>query len=119
MLVQIRRADGTIDPFSSGSYIPPAGGPQQFSVDDFSLDVLGTWRSPHNGTRYPSLWRLRIPSLKLDLEIQSRLSDQELNLRYAYWEGVVDVRGEKAGQLQQGQGYMELTGYAQSMAGQF
>lgn len=119
MVFQIRRADGSIDPFSSGSYIPPAGESQQLSVDDFSLEVLDTWRSPHSDARYPSRWRLRIPSLKLDLEIQSRLSDQELNLSYAYWEGVVDVRGEKAGQPLQGQGYMELTGYAQSMAGQF
>ncbi len=119
MVFQIRRADGSIDPFSSGAYIPPAGAPQQLGVDDFSLDVLDTWRSPHSGARYPSRWRLRIPSQALDVEIQSLLADQELNLSYAYWEGAVSIDGEKAGQPLQGAGYMELTGYAQSMAGQF
>jgi predicted secreted hydrolase len=119
MLFQLRRADGGVDPFSSGAYIPPDGPPIQLGADDFTLTTLETWTSPHSGARYPARWRLRIPAIGLDVEISPLLADQELNLSYAYWEGAVSVEGEKDGQPLSGEGYMELSGYAESMAGQF
>ncbi len=51
--------------------------------------------------------------------IQPCVADQELNLRYVYWEGCVSIAGEKGGINVLGKGYVELTGYAGSMAGEF
>jgi predicted secreted hydrolase len=47
------------------------------------------------------------------------MSDQEMNVSYAYWEGAVNVKGEFANQLVAGSGYVEMTGYAASMEGEF
>jgi predicted secreted hydrolase len=47
------------------------------------------------------------------------ISDQELNVGYNYWEGAVRAEGTLAGQKFSGSGYVELTGYAGSMSGQF
>ncbi len=40
-------------------------------------------------------------------------------MSYAYWEGAVQVEGERAGLAIGGNGYVEMTGYAASMQGQF
>jgi predicted secreted hydrolase len=53
------------------------------------------------------------------LEIVPLLPDQELNVSYAYWEGAVGITGERATSPVEGNGYVELTGYAGSMQNQF
>jgi predicted secreted hydrolase len=55
----------------------------------------------------------------LILNIEPFLVDQELDVSYAYWEGAVRVDGSRASQPVNGQGYVEMTGYASSMQGQF
>ena len=55
---------------------------------------------------------MRIPTRKLDLQIQPIIADQELDLAVRYWEGAVRVRGTEAGEPVAGHGYVELTGYA-------
>ncbi|NIV35676.1 MAG: carotenoid 1,2-hydratase, partial [Anaerolineae bacterium] len=77
-----------------------------------------SWRSPNSGATYPAGWTLVVPKLDLTLSIDPYLSDQELIVSYAYWEGAVEVEGERAGQAVSGSGYVELTGYAGSMQGQ-
>mgnify|MGYP005832942635 CR=1 FL=1 len=119
MVFHIRKADGSIDPFSSGTFIAPDGQPTRLSRDDFALSVTDTWRSPRSGAVYPSGWTLEAPSLDLSLRIRPYLRDQELNVSYTYWEGAVRIEGERAGQPVQGNGYVELTGYAASMQRQF
>jgi predicted secreted hydrolase len=119
MLFQIRKADGEIDPFSSGTLIGPEGETRRLTRDDFTIDVEETWRSPRSGTSYPARWRVRIPDVDLVLAIEPYLADQELNLSYAYWEGAVRIEGERAGASITGEGYVELTGYAGSMEEQF
>jgi predicted secreted hydrolase len=42
-----------------------------------------------------------------------------MDVSYNYWEGAVSVSGERSGQLVKGNGYVELTGYADSMSGEF
>ncbi len=37
------------------------------------VDATGTWRSPHTGGVYPSGWRVRIPSARLDLTLTPAL----------------------------------------------
>ena len=115
----IRQTDGSVDPFSAGSFVDADGGVTQLSRDDFQITVRDTWRSPHSGAVYPAAWTVVIPSLDLRLELKPWLADQELNVSYSYWEGAVQVAGERAGQPVSGNGYVEMTGYAGSMQGQF
>lgn len=119
MVFQLRRADGTVDRFSSGTLVAPDGSTRRLEAGDFSLQPTGSWRSPRSGAEYPSGWRLDIPSAELRLTISPRLADQEMNVSYAYWEGAVSVEGTLGAQMVSGNGYVELTGYAGSMQGQF
>ncbi len=119
MMFQIRRDDGSIDPFSSGTVITPESDTIHLTRDQFEIQVSDTWESPHSGAAYPSTWTVRIPSTNLTLEIQPYLSDQEMNVSYAYWEGAVEVRGTMDGISVIGSGYVEMTGYAASMEGEF
>ena len=115
----IRKADGSIDPFSAASFVDADGTVTRLGRDDFQIEVKDTWRSPHSGGEYPAQWTVTVPSLDLTLEIEPWLADQELNVSYAYWEGAVKVTGTRAGQPVSGNGYVEMTGYAGSMQGQF
>lgn len=62
---------------------------------------------------------VEVPAADLTLEIEPYLADQELNVSYAYWEGAVRISGEQSGNPVRGNGYVEMTGYASSMQGQF
>lgn len=119
MLFQIRRSDGSIDPFSSGTYIAPDGTTTPLNRDDFTIIVEDRWRSPRSGAVYPARWRLQIPNQDLELHITPLLADQELNVSYSYWEGAVSIRGKHSSQEISGYGYVELTGYSRSMSGEF
>jgi predicted secreted hydrolase len=119
MAFQLRRADGQPDGFSSGSLVAPDGASRTLGPDDFTVTPSGEWRSPHTGGAYPSGWRVTVPSAGLDLTVTPLLADQENRLSFTYWEGAVDVTGTSNGQLVTGRGYVELTGYAGSMQGQF
>jgi predicted secreted hydrolase len=119
MVFQIRKQDGSVDPFSSGTFITADGQTIPLSRDDLKIVVSGTWRSPHSGATYPARWQVSVPAANLTLEIAPHLADQELNVSYAYWEGAVQVSGARAGRPVGGNGYVELTGYAASMQNQF
>jgi predicted secreted hydrolase len=87
--------------------------------DDFQITVNATWRSPHSGASYPAAWTVKVPALDLTLDIKPYSSDQELDVSVRYWEGAVQIRGERAGHAVNGSGYVEMTGYAGSIGGQF
>jgi predicted secreted hydrolase len=113
MIYQIRGEDGSPDPLSDGVLIGPDGARTPLTWgDDVTLEVLDEWRSPVDGSAYPSGWRIRIPERGWDLRVEPVLEDQELNLAFRYWEGAVDVTGETARGPASGRGYVELTGYA-------
>ncbi|MBK8988861.1 MAG: hypothetical protein IPM39_22760 [Chloroflexi bacterium] len=117
MLFQIRNADGSLEPFSSGSYIAPDGTITHLALADFTIAVLDTWLSPTSGGEYPAGWRISIPKLALELEGRPLLPNQELNVSTTYWEGAVEFSGTLAGAPVTARGYVELTGYAGSMNG--
>ncbi len=110
MFYQLRRTDGAIDRFSSGTLTDPAGAATTLSPDEVILEVLDTWHSPR-GTQYPSQWRLRLPSHGLALDVRPVLANQELDVSIPYWEGAVDVEGVRDGRAVTGRGYVELVGY--------
>lgn len=111
MYYRLRRRDGSISPFSAGTLIAPDGSTRHLKAADVSIKVLAHWRSPRGG-RYPSRWRVRVPSARLTLDVKPALADQELNLNVRYWEGAVSVSGSRAERPVTGRGYVELTGYA-------
>ena len=112
-------SDGSIDPFSSGTWISPNGEVILLERKDFEIQVEDSWRSPNSGAEYPSKWILNIPLLDLNLAVSPLLADQELNVSYNYWEGAVDVDGTTKGASTSGSGYVEMTGYASSIEGEF
>jgi predicted secreted hydrolase len=119
MVFQLRQNDGSVDPFSSGTWIAPDGSARHLPRDEFEIRVVDTWRSPRSGATYPAGWTVSVPAVELRLEIEPHLADQELNVSYAYWEGAVRIEGQRGGQPVSGDGYVEMTGYAGSMQGQF
>lgn len=119
MVFQIRRDDGSIDPFSGGSFVASDGSVVHLAQNDFIIEIQDTWASPRSSGIYPSRWAVSVPKLDLILNIEPFLADQELDVSYAYWEGAVRFDGNRATQLVNGHGYVEMTGYASSMQGQF
>jgi predicted secreted hydrolase len=119
MIFQIRRSDGTVDPFSSGSWISPNGELIHLEKKNFEIQVEDSWSSPNSGAEYPSQWTINIPLLDLNLAVTPLLADQEMNVSYNYWEGVVKVDGIVRGASVSGNGYVEMTGYAASIEGEF
>jgi predicted secreted hydrolase len=49
--------------------------------------------------------------LNLDVEIEPRLANQELNTSTRYWEGACIVKGTRDGRAIRGKAYVELVGY--------
>ncbi len=118
MLFELRRADGTVDPASHGTLIPArleapsrdsAGRPtRHLESTAFSLTVLDRWQS-RTGVRYPSRWRIEVPSAGLELLVEPWLVNQELDISFRYYEGAVRIRDRTGRSL--GSGYVELVGY--------
>jgi predicted secreted hydrolase len=110
MLFDLRRKDGGIDPFSSGTYIARDGRSTHLKRADFELRPLESWTSPKTGARYPVRWRVSVPSLKIQLECVAAIPNQELvsedDAGPTYWEGAVTYSGSATGV-----GYLEMTGY--------
>lgn len=115
MLYRLRHRDGSVDPFSSGSYVDAQGRTQFLSLRDFRMTPSGrTWTSPQTRGAYPIQWHITIPRLGLEADVSSPLADQELasSLGPSYWEGAIDVNGTRFGAAIHGVGYLEMTGYS-------
>ncbi len=118
MLYQLRRKDGTADPFSSGTWRGPDGAVRHLRQADFTLTAVPgkTWTSAASGGTYPQVWRIAVPSAGLELEVTPWLPDQELALEpVAYWEGAVEAAGTRHGNSVSAEGYLEMTGYSGSL----
>jgi predicted secreted hydrolase len=111
MFYALRARGGGRDPHSAGTWLETSGQTRRLGDPQVDVEVLDHWKSAH-GTVYPSGWRIRVPSLALELSVRPVLADQELTGTPAYWEGAVDVAGTRAGQKLGGRGYVELVGYA-------
>jgi predicted secreted hydrolase len=116
MLYYFRNEEGGLSPASSGTFIDASGNPRHLKKDDFSVDILDQWKSPHSQATYPTHWRLTIFPLSIQLTVDANLSDQEMQTSattgVTYWEGSVSASGSVATRPVKGMGYVELTGYA-------
>ena len=119
MLYQLRRADGSRDPRSSGTIVDRSGRSSHLANGDFTLTPGRRQFTSKNGAIYPIEWIVGIPSQRLELTVTTPLDDQELSLErstgIAYWEGMIDVAGKSAGAAVTGSGYLEMTGYHGSL----
>src|SRR5450432_782611 len=107
MLFQLRHTDGSIDAFSSGTYIAPDGRTTHLKRADFELQPVEYWTSPKTSARYPVRWRIIIsgvgsallpgmlPGNKVTLQCAAAIPDQELvdGEGPTYWEGAVTYTG--------------------------
>jgi predicted secreted hydrolase len=117
MLYRLRHKDGSIDPYSSGSYVDATGKSQFLSARDFTMIPMAvTWTSPTTKATYTVRWHISIPRLKIELDVTTPLISQELTGRFgpSYWEGAIDVAGVRDQSPLRGVGYLEMTGYAEA-----
>jgi predicted secreted hydrolase len=117
MLYRLRHKDGSIDPYSSGSYVDASGKSQFLSARDFVMTPAeDAWTSPATKATYPIRWHVSIPRLKMELEVTTPLRSQELASRFgtSYWEGAIDTAGVRDQSRLRGAGYLEMTGYAET-----
>ena len=110
MLFRLRRRDGSVDPYSAGTYIDVQGHARHLMRNEFSLTPQGYWKSARTGASYPVRWQIRVPSLGISLDAAAAVDAQELaagdQTGPAYWEGSVNYTGSASGA-----GYLEMTGY--------
>jgi predicted secreted hydrolase len=111
MFYALRNRDGTRNPHSAGTWIAADGAVRALASTDVDIAVTGAWRNSA-GERYPARWQVRVPAMALELDVRPVLADQELKTSPRYWEGAVDVSGQRAGKSLGGRGYVELVGYA-------
>ena len=117
MLYRLRHKDGSVDRYSSGTYVDNRGRTLHLALADFSMTQSGPiWKSDDTHASYPVAWSIAVPQLNLRLEISTPLNSQEFVSRAgpSYWEGAIDVQGRRGDQPVWGSGYLEMTGYAQT-----
>jgi predicted secreted hydrolase len=100
---------GTIEQPTQGS----PGSATRLSAEDFSVESLGTWTSPHSARTWPSGWKVSVGELAI--ELHPTVDDQELDTRattgVVYWEGSQRVTAKRNGSPVAGEAYVELTRY--------
>lgn len=110
MLYRLRRKDGSIEPYSSGTYVDPSGRTRSLRLQDFSLEP---GRAKYKN--YPIEWSVRVPSISLTCNVRTRLPQQELTGQTpgspTYWEGAIEVQGSMGASPIRGSGYLEMTGF--------
>jgi predicted secreted hydrolase len=114
MVYRLRRGDGSIDPYSAGTVVGADGSARALYAAEVIVQPLAWWTSPRGGARYPARWRVVVPREGLALEVVPLVADQEFAEPVRYWEGAVRVQGTAGGRPVEGQGYVELVGYAET-----
>ena len=128
MLFRLRRQDDSLDPYSAATYVDSSGKARHLSAREFTLRPLeqrpqDRWTSPTTGAAYPVRWQVSVPSLGLNIEVTTRLPQQEVTtsgrLAPNYWEGAIEITGTRGSSTVNfpvtspvtGAGYLEMTGY--------
>jgi predicted secreted hydrolase len=118
MLFLLRTEKGGLHAASGGTYIDAGRATRPLAKAEVEVEVLDTWRSKQSAARYPVSWQMQIASLSIDVRITSNLPDQEMrtlaSTGVTYWEGSVSIEGIKDKHPVKGEGYVELTGYAEA-----
>ncbi|MBP6632051.1 MAG: polyprenyl synthetase family protein [Kofleriaceae bacterium] len=87
---------------------------QRREVRDVVFEPGTTWTSARTFHAYPVQWRVRAPSIGLDLTVDAAFADQELITvisKPAFWEGRCQARGTLGGRVVAGAAYIERSGF--------
>ena len=120
MVFLLRNRDGSIDPYSAGTFIDAAGETTHLSSNDFSVEETDHWVSPQTNARYPVAWRLNVVTMDLTMGIRAMIPASELILNatdVTYWEGAVRAEGRRGETPIAGRGYVEMSGRDQPFEG--
>jgi len=101
MLFQVREAQGL--PYRAGTWVDAQGRSRALQGEQITLTPLA-WTTLANGKRLPTRWRVVVPSIQVDVEVDALEPQAWMGTRFPYWEGPVRVTGN-------GRGYLEMTGY--------
>ncbi|HEX5033497.1 MAG TPA: lipocalin-like domain-containing protein [bacterium] len=118
MVYRLRDGQDPSKDFLYGGFFQGPGESQNLAAGDLRLEAGGFWRSPRSGGNYPLEWRIQVPKLGIDLKARAAFPDQELDTRQStqvtYWEGSVEIIGQRGSRPVKSKGYLEMTGYARS-----
>ena len=117
MLFRLRRAGGSMDPYSAGTYVDSRGHAKHLVAGDFTLTAGKTWTSGVTGGSYPVEWVIEVPSLGLKAAIRTPLVQQEITGSTTYWEGAIEIAATRFDRRLSGVGYLEMTGYVGRIVG--
>ena len=92
------------DDYVTGSYITSTGEQITLQPGDLTLQPVSVKKV--GGRQLPLIWKLVIPSKKIDLTISTVKDKQWNNAAIPYYEGMVKIEGSHGGV-----GFLELTGY--------
>ena len=92
------------DDHVTGSYITSTGEQITLQPGDLTLQPVSVKKV--DGRQLPLIWKLIIPSKKIDLTISALKDKQWNNAAVPYYEGMVKIEGSHGGV-----GFLELTGY--------
>lgn len=103
MLFQVREDRG--QPYRAGTWVGPDGQVRALQGAEVELTPLA-WTEQDNGKRVPTRWRVQLPSVQVDVQVEAVQTKAWMGTRFPYWEGPVRVTGSAPGR-----GYLEMTGY--------
>jgi len=106
MLFQVRGKPGVAN-YLQGNLVAPDGGTTP--LDPARIELVPLQNSRVAGRDLPLHWRVSLPQIGRQFDIQATIEDQWMAVDFPYWEGTVTVSGSGPGN--RGKGYMELTGY--------
>lgn len=114
MAFRVRRADGSTS-WTGGSVRVPGQPDRVFRPEEVRFTPVRTWRSPATHANYPVEWQVDTPAGRFT--VRALLDAQELAGQQVtgtvYWEGLSALLD--AGDRVVGEGYLEMTGYANPM----
>lgn len=91
--------------------VDPEGARHALHEFEFTPDQW--WTSARTFTRWPTRWRLRVPALSLDVTVDAPVPSEEFQTLLAppaFWEGRVDLHGQRGGNTVTGRGFVERNG---------
>ncbi|WP_313457483.1 lipocalin-like domain-containing protein [Pseudomonas sp.] len=103
MLFQVRETQGA--PYRAGTWVAADGRVRPLQAAEIQLTPLA-WTDQGNGKRVPTRWRVQVPAVQVDAQVDALQPKAWMGTRFPYWEGPVQVGGRV-----QGRGYLEMTGY--------